>query len=178
MRRVAMELEEALERPPTDEEIAYEMDMSVNKVAHLKSVSVRPASLDAPVGDEDGTEFGDLIGDENSINPLENLHNKNLVNDLSQLIDELDPRESEIIRLRFGLAGEKPKTLEEVGEMFDITRERVRQLQNMALNRMRKALISKERQRSQEEINEAELERKRMEVLQEFYEKNVESKEA
>jgi RNA polymerase primary sigma factor len=178
MRRVAMELEEALQRPPTDEEIAYEMDMSVNKVAHLKSVSVRPASLDAPVGDEDGTEFGDLIGDENSINPLENLHNKNLVNDLSHLIDELDPRESEIIRLRFGLGGEKPKTLEEVGEMFDITRERVRQLQNMALNRMRKALISKERQRSQEEINEAELERKRMEVLQEFYEKNVESKQA
>jgi len=178
MRRVAMELEEALERPPTDEEIAYEMEMPVNKVAHLKSVSVRPASLDAPVGDEDGTEFGDLIGDENSINPLENLHNKNVINDLNSLIDELDPRESEIIRLRFGLNGEKPKTLEEVGELFEITRERVRQLQNMALTRMRKALVEREQQRSQEEIDEAERERKRMEILQEFYSEKVEVKQA
>ena len=178
MRRVAMELEEGLERPPTDEEIAYEMEMPINKVAHLKSVSVRPASLDAPVGDEDGTEFGDLIGDETSINPLENLHNKNVLNDLNSLIEELDPRESEIIRLRFGLNGEKPKTLEEVGEMFEITRERVRQLQNMALTRMRKALIEREQQRSQEEIDEADRERKRMQVLQEFYSEKVEAKEA
>lgn len=178
MRRVAMELEEVLGRAATDEEIAYEMEMSVNKVAHLKSVSVRPASLDAPIGDDDGTEFGDLIGDENSINPFDSLQNKSVVNDLSELIDELDPRESEIIRLRFGLTGEKPMTLEEVGEMFDITRERVRQLQNMALSRMRKALIANERQRSQEEIHEEHIEAKRMEVLRDFYKENVEKKEA
>jgi len=147
-------------------------------VAHLKSVSVRPASLDAPIGDDDGTQFGDLIGDENSINPFENLHSKNVVNDLNQLIDELDPREAEIIRLRFGLNGEKAKTLEEVGEMFEITRERVRQLQNMALTRMRKALMAKERQRSQEEIHEERLEASRMEVLQEFYVSNVKPKQA
>jgi RNA polymerase primary sigma factor len=178
MRRTSAELEEALGRAPTDEEVAYEMEMSVNKVAHLKSVSVRPASLDAPVGDEDGTEFGDLIGDENSINPLDNLQSKNVVNDLNSLIESLDARESEIIRLRFGLGGEKPKTLEEVGEMFGITRERVRQLQNMALTRMRKALIEKEKQRSQEEIEEELREKKKMEVLQEFYESNVEPKVA
>ncbi len=178
MRRVAMELEEILGRMPTDEEIAYEMEMSVNKIAHLKSVSVRPASLDAPIGDDDGTEFGDLIGDENSINPLDNLQNKTVVNDLNRLIDELEPREAEIIRLRFGLGGDKGKTLEEVGEMFDITRERVRQLQNMALTRMRKALIAKERQRSNEEIHEERLESKRMEVLKEFYESNIGNKEA
>ena len=178
MRRVAMELEEALGRQPTDEEIAYEMEMSVNKVAHLKSVSVRPASLDAPVGDDDGTEFGDLIGDENSINPFDSLQNKSVVNDLTELIDELDPRESEIIRLRFGLGGEKPMTLEEVGEKFEITRERVRQLQNMALTRMRKALIAKERQRSQEEIHEEHLEAKRMEVLRDFYKEKVVGKAA
>ncbi|MEX0331550.1 MAG: RNA polymerase sigma factor RpoD/SigA [Puniceicoccaceae bacterium] len=177
MRRITMELEEVLGRAPTDEEIAYEMEMPVNKVAHLKSVSVRPASLDAPVGDDDGTEFGDLIGDENSINPFENLQNKNVVNDLNTLIDELDPREAEIIRLRFGLNGDKPLTLEEVGEMFEITRERVRQLQNMALTRMRKALIANERQRSHEEIHEERLEAKRMEVLKEFYEDNVEAKQ-
>lgn len=176
MRRVAMELEEAMGRTPTDEEIAYEMEMSVNKVAHLKSVSVRPASLDAPVGDDDGTEFGDLIGDDKSVDPMENLQNKSLINDLMQLVEDLDPREAEIIRLRFGLGGEKPKTLEEVGELFNITRERVRQLQNMALTRMRKALISNERQRSQDEIDEAYREAKRMEVLQEFYASNVQPK--
>ena len=70
MRRTAMELEEYLGRAPTDDELAAQLEMSVNKVAHLKTVSVRPASLDAPIGDDDGTEFGDLIGDENSINPL------------------------------------------------------------------------------------------------------------
>ena len=85
---------------------------------------------------------------------------------------------TEIIRLRFGLNGDKPLTLEEVGELFEITRERVRQLQNMALSRMRKALIANERQRSQEEIHEERLEAKRMEVLKEFYEDNVEAKQA
>jgi len=177
MRRTATEMEEILDRPPTEDELAFEMEMPVNKVAHLKSVSVRPASLDAPIGDSDGTEFGDLIGDENSINPFDNLLNKNVINDLNTLIDELNPRESEIIRLRFGLGGEKAMTLEQVGELFDITRERVRQLQNMALSSMRKALTAKERQRSQEEVHEERLEAKRMEVLQEFYESNVGSKQ-
>jgi RNA polymerase primary sigma factor len=176
MRRLTAELEEVLGRQPTDEEIAYEMEMPVNKVAHLKSVSVRPASLNAPVTDDEGTEFGDLIGDEKSVNPLDNLQNKNVVNNLMNLVDTLDPREAEIIRLRFGLNGDKGKTLEEVGEMFEITRERVRQLQNMALSRMRKALIAKERQRSGEEVHQENLEASRMEVLQEFYEENIEAR--
>ncbi len=177
MRRITAELEELLGRAPTDEEIAYEMEMSVNKVAHLKSVSVRPASLNAPVTEDEGTEFGDLIGDENSINPLDNLQSNNVIGDLNRLIEELEPREAEIIRLRFGLDGDKGKTLEEIGEMFGITRERVRQLQNMALTRMRKALIEKERQRSEEEIQEERLKTKRMEVLQEFYQEKVENKQ-
>lgn len=177
MRRVTAELEEDLDRPPTDEEVAIIMEMPVNKVAHLKSVSVRPASLDAPVGEDDGTQFGDLIGDENSISPAQNLQSQNVLDELRQMISELDPREAEIIRLRFGLDGDKPKTLEEVGEMFEITRERVRQLQNMALVRMRKALTAKERQRSQEEINEERREVERMEILHEFYANRVQPKE-
>lgn len=176
MRRIAMELEEHLDRAPTDEEIAAEMEMPVNKVAHLKSVSVRPTSLDAPVGDDDSTEFGELIGDENSVDPLQDLQNRSVVSDLKDLVQELDPREAEIIRLRFGLNQEKPKTLEEVGEMFGITRERVRQLQNMALTRMRRALVANERQRSQEEIQEEEREVRKMEVLQEFYQNQIQSK--
>lgn len=176
MRRVIAELEEELDRAPTDEEVAIVMEMPVNKIAHLKSVSVRPASLDAPVGDDDGTQFGDLIGDENTTDPLQNLQSQNVLDDLRSMVEDLDPREAEIIRLRFGLDGSKPKTLEEVGEMFEITRERVRQLQNMALTRMRKSLLAKERQRSKEEIDEERREVERMEILHEFYSNKVQPK--
>jgi RNA polymerase primary sigma factor len=173
MRRTAMEIEEELGRPPTDDELALVLEMPVNKIAHLKSVSVRPTSLDAPVGDDDGTEFGELIGDENSIDPFASLQSKTVVDDLRSMVDDLDEREAEIIRQRFGLNGEKPKTLEEVGEQFGITRERVRQLQNIALMRMRKILVNRERQRSIEEVEEERREQGRREVFQEFYENKV-----
>ena len=89
------------------------------------------------------------------------------------MIDLLEPRESEIIRLRFGLDGNHPLTLEEVGEKFDITRERVRQIQMIALHKMRKAMTENERQRSEKEIHEENIEQKRMEVLQEFFEERI-----
>lgn len=170
MRRTAAELEEELGRAPTDDELAEAVEMSVNKVAHLKSVSVRPASLDAPVGDESGTEFGELIGDENAVDPYQNLQGKNSINKLRELVGSLEAREAEIIRLRFGLNGESPLTLEEVGAMFEITRERVRQLQNIALMKMRKQLIETERQRTTEEVEQERIERGRMHVFQEFVE--------
>lgn len=176
IRRTAAQLEEELGRVPSDDELAYVMGISVNKIAHLKSVSVRPSSLDAPVGEDGDTQFGDLIGDENSVTPSDDLHAKSLQQDLNQLVEELDPREAEIIRLRFGLDGGKAKTLEEVGEMFKVTRERVRQLQNIALTRMRRALIAKERQRSHEEIEDEKREQQKMEVLHEFYQSNIGSK--
>lgn len=178
MRRMTAQLEEELDRPPTNEEIAYALGMPINKVAHLKSVSVRPSSLDAPVGEDDSAQLGDLIGDENSVNPLDGLQSKTMLDDLKRMIDTLDPREAEIVRLRFGLNGDKPKTLEEVGELFEITRERVRQVQNIALTRMRKALIAAEKQRSQEEIEEERREQERMEVLHEFYSEKVEKPSA
>jgi len=177
MRRTTSQLTEEFGREPTDDEIAAELEMPVNKVAHLKSVSVRPTSLDAPVGDDEGTEFGELIGDDNAETPFEQLRNKTLLNDINTMIEELDEREAEIIRLRFGLGGEKAKTLEEVGEMFDITRERVRQLQNMALTRMRKILREKEKQRTSEEIHNERAERQKMKILNEFYQDKIQSKE-
>ncbi len=173
MRRTAMALQEALGREPTDEEVALEMGMPVNKIAHLKSVSVRPTSLDAPVGDDDDTEFGELVGDENAPTPFENLRSKSLMRDVNGLIEQLDRREAEILRMRFGLDGERPKTLEEVGQHFNITRERVRQLQNMALSKMRKSMVKKERQRTTEEVREETIQRKRMQVLHEFYQANL-----
>lgn len=170
MRKMALLLQEELGREATDDELAAEMQMPVNKVAHLKSVSVRPSSLDAPVGDDEGTNFGELVGDENAPTPFENLHKKTLSLDISSIIDQLDEREAKIINLRFGLTGNPPLTLEEVGQYFNITRERVRQLQNMALTKMRRAMSDIERQRSHDEIDEERRETERMEVLKEFFE--------
>lgn len=169
MRRRITALTEELGREPTDDEISLEMGIPVNKIAHLKSVSVRPSSLNAPVGEEDSTELGDLIGDEKALTPFENLRTKATYGDLAQLLSQLEPREEEIIRLRFGLDGEVPKTLEEVGEMFEITRERVRQLQNIALNKLRRTMSDMERQRTREEVKEETLAQKRREVLNEFF---------
>ncbi|MDQ8179593.1 sigma-70 family RNA polymerase sigma factor [Pelagicoccus sp. SDUM812005] len=171
MRKMAMALTEEFGREPTDQELADELEMPVNKVSHLKSVSVRPTSLNAPVG-EDGnsTEFGEIVGDDNAPTPYENLHEKSLRGDLHEMITGLDEREAEIIRLRFGLNGDTPLTLEEVGQLFNITRERVRQLQNIALSKMRKIMAGKERQHTAEEIEMENRERKRMEVFREFYE--------
>lgn len=173
MRRVTSQLFDELDREPTDEEIAYEMGVSVNRVAHLKSVSTRPSSLDAPIGEDGDTNFGDLIGDDMQSTPLENLQQKSMQHDIYSMIDLLDPREREIIRLRFGLDGNHPLTLEEVGEKFDITRERVRQIQMIALHKMRQAMTENERQRSEKEIREETIEQKRMEVLQEFVEEHA-----
>lgn len=171
MRKTAMALTEEFGREPTDEEIADEMHMPVNKVAHLKSVSVRPTSLNAPVGEDgDSTEFGEIVGDENASTPFEQLRDKSLQTDVNQMIRDLDEREAKIIRLRFGLGGDTPLTLEEVGEIFGITRERVRQLQNMALSKMRRVMYNKERQRTVEEIAVEQREKERMEVIREFFE--------
>ena len=178
MRRLTLQLQEVLGREPTNEEIATEMGMPVNKVAHLKTVSVRPTSLDAPVGEDDNTSFGELVGDDSAANPFEDLRGKSVLRDIQSMMDELEPREADIIRMRFGLNGERPRTLEEVGEHFDITRERVRQLQNIALTKLRKRMFKKEKQRTQEEIDEEERERQRMKVLAEFFQENIQQKKA
>jgi RNA polymerase primary sigma factor len=173
MRKVTAQLADELDREPTDEEIAFTMDMPINKVAHLKSVSVRPASLDAPVGEDGDTTFGELVGDEEGVTPYESFQEKSMSDDLKSIIGRLDDREAEIIELRFGLDGNAPLTLEEVGERFEITRERVRQIQNIAIHKMRRLMTENERQRSKEEIQEERIEQKKMEVLQEFMKEQV-----
>lgn len=173
MRKVTAELAEELDREPTDEEIAYMMGMPINKVAHLKTVSVRPSSLDAPVGEDGDTSFGELVGDENQASPLQDLQEKTISDDVQSIIDLLEDREADIIRLRFGLDGSRPLTLEEVGEQFDITRERVRQIQNIAIYKMRRIMTDNERQRTREEVQEERIEQGKMEVLQEFFQKNA-----
>ncbi len=171
MRRTAMKLTEELGREPTDEELAIELQIPTAKVAHLKSVSVRPASLDAPLGEsgESGT-FGEIVGDDNAVSPREGLQDKNRISDLHAMIDSLDKREAEIIKLRFGLDGRDELTLEEVGQKFHVTRERIRQLEYLALTKMRKAMAKHEAVRTVEEIADEERQRERMAVIREFVE--------
>jgi RNA polymerase primary sigma factor len=171
MRRMAMQLSEKLGREPTDEELAIELQIPTAKVAHLKSVSVRPASLDAPIGeDNDATTFGEIVGDENAVDPYEGLRDKNRNSDLHAVVDSLEPREAEIIRFRFGLDGRDELTLEEVGKRFHVTRERIRQLEYIALTKIRKAMSNQEEIRTVEEIDEEDRVRQRMSVIREFIE--------
>jgi len=131
--RVSLQMSDELGREPTDDELSEELGIAREKVAQLRSAGIRPASLDAPVGDDDSPEFGESIGDEQAQTPFEFLRDKNLRDEVDGLLDVLDDREKKIISQRFGLDGGKPKTLENVGEDFGVTRERIRQLQNIAL---------------------------------------------
>jgi RNA polymerase primary sigma factor len=141
MRRVAMQLAEEFGREPTDEELGEELSIPPAKIAQLRTAAIRPASLDATVGQEDdGASLGDLIGDENAATPSDLFSDKNLRKSVMDLLHVLDDRELKIITMRFGLDGKKEMTLEEVGRKFKVTRERIRQLQNIALRKIKRAL--------------------------------------
>ncbi|MFO1484359.1 MAG: RNA polymerase sigma factor RpoD/SigA [Verrucomicrobiaceae bacterium] len=144
MRRVAMAMFEELGREPTDDELSEEIGIDRAKLSQLKAASIRPASLDAPISHDDSTTFRKIVADENAQNPFELLSQKNMHSQLDGLLTVLDERERKIIEARFGLAGQKPRTLEEVGQEFGVTRERIRQLQNIALRKLRRALQKKE----------------------------------
>jgi len=145
MRRVALQMSEELGREPTDDELSEEIGIASGKVSQLKTVSIRPASLDAPVSDNDLTEFGESVADEEAQTPFELLRDKSLRDEVGNVLEVLDAREKKIVFQRFGLDGGKPRTLEEVGKKLGVTRERIRQVQNVALSKLRRALNQKER---------------------------------
>jgi len=144
VRRVSRQMSDELGREPTDDELGEEIGIPSDKVARLKSAGIRPASLDAPIGDDDSTKFGEMIGDEDAQTPFELLRDKNLRDEVDSLVEVLDQREKKIISQRFGLDGGQLKTLEAVSKDFGVTRERIRQLQNIALAKLRRALSKKE----------------------------------
>ena len=144
VRRLSLQMSEELGREPTDDELSEEIGIASGKVERLKSLGIRPASLDAPVADDNSIEFGEVVPDEDAQSPFELLRDKNLLGEVDDLIGVLDSREKKIIFQRFGLDGGKPKTLEDVGKNFGVTRERIRQLQNVALAKLRRALSKKE----------------------------------
>ena len=140
MRRMAMKLQELFGREPTDEELAAELGTTAARVGMMRTASIRPASLDAPVGDDDSNTYSEMVMDDRAINPYEDLEDKTVTSMLQDMVKHLDAREATILRYRFGLDGGNEKTLEEVGEKFGVTRERVRQIQNLALRKLRKMI--------------------------------------
>src|SRR5208282_5247421 len=116
MRRLAMKLQEELGREPTDEELAGELGMTAARVSQMRMAAIRPASLDAPIGDEDSNSYAEIVEDENATSPYEQLEEKTVTRMLQEMVKTLDPREATILRARFGLDGGPEKTLEEVGQ--------------------------------------------------------------
>ncbi len=142
--KVTHELEQALGRKPTPAEIATEMGLDAGKIEWMQTVSWRPLSLEQPVGEEEDSEFGSLIEDETEPSPSQTVIEKLLRDKVEQVLSTLTPREQRIIRLRFGLVNGRSYTLEEVGQKFGLTRERIRQIENRALRRLRHPLRSRE----------------------------------
>jgi RNA polymerase primary sigma factor len=140
MRRIAVQLFDELGREPTDEDVAKEIGVTPQRVAQLRRISMRPTSLNAMVGDEADAELGDLIADETAVMPGRDLESRNLLKELRSVLHVLDERERAILSLRFPLSDETPPTLEQIGKRFKVTRERIRQIQNVALKKLRKAL--------------------------------------
>jgi len=138
LRRAAHAMTDVLGREPTDDELADELGLESSAIQHLKNVGARPASIDAVVSEEGGTTFGSLLVDESAEDPLEALSGKDLGVEAAELLDSLKTRERAVIVRRFGLEGSRVMTLEEIGGEIGCTRERVRQLQEEGLKRMRR----------------------------------------
>ncbi len=128
---------QVLGREPSDEEIARQLDVPVEEILRLQEISQRSISLETPVGDDDSSELGDFLEDAASATPTDAVSESLLKLHLREALDELPERERQIIELRFGMKDDRPRTLEEVGREFDITRERVRQIQMKTLNLLR-----------------------------------------
>ena len=126
-----------LGREPTLEEVAAEMDMPLERVAEIKRIAPEPLSLEAPVGEEESSHLGDFVPDEEEEAPLEIASNQVLREQLMRVLNTLNEREREVLKLRFGLEDGYSRTLEEVGHIFEVTRERIRQIEAKALKKLR-----------------------------------------
>lgn len=135
--RVARNLLQDLGREPTEEEIAKEMDLPVEKIRDILKVSADPISLDTPIGEEDDSHLGDFIKDETIMGPEEAAAYTMLQDQIGKLLDTLSEREKRVLILRFGLKDGRTRTLEEVGKEFGVTRERIRQIEAKALRKLR-----------------------------------------
>lgn len=143
VRRISAIMAEDLGREPTDSELSEELGIPREKLALLLQASKQNRSMDETTHDNSTVSFGEVIADDRAIDPLEALSQKNGLDELDLVLDTLNERETEIIGARFGLNGKRILTLEEIGRDFGVSRERIRQIQNVALNKMQKALTKK-----------------------------------
>ena len=141
--RTSRHLLQQLGREPTTEEIAQEMEISVEKVAEIQKIAQDPVSLETPIGEEDDSHLGDFIQDEDSPAPHDAASYTLLREQLEEVMNTLTPREAKVLKLRFGLEDGKSRTLEEVGREFNVTRERIRQIEAKALRKLRHPSRSK-----------------------------------
>lgn len=142
--RVERQLVQDLGREPTPEEIAQEMGLDVEKVEHIIKISQETVSLEAPVGEEEDSKLGDFIEDDKNISPEESTARQLLRDKIKEFLGELSPREQKILKMRFGLEDGRTHTLEEVGQEFGVTRERIRQIEAKALSKLKKGERSKD----------------------------------
>ena len=141
--RVSRQLLQELGREPTPEEIAAELDMPVERVREILKISQEPVSLETPIGEEEDSHLGDFIQDDNVPVPAEAAAQTLLKEQLDEVLDTLTEREQKVLKLRFGLEDGRARTLEEVGKKFDVTRERIRQIEAKALRKLRHPTRSK-----------------------------------
>jgi RNA polymerase primary sigma factor len=135
--RVQRQLLQDLGRDPTPEEIGEEMGMSADRVREIQKISQEPVSLETPIGEEEDSQLGDFIEDSSAVAPPEAASESMLREQLEQVLDSLADRERKVIKFRFGLEDGHPRTLEEVGREFGVTRERIRQIEGKTLNKLR-----------------------------------------
>ncbi|MBL9126462.1 MAG: RNA polymerase sigma factor RpoD/SigA [Verrucomicrobiales bacterium] len=147
MRRVAAQLEDLFGREATDEELAEELGITAARVAQWRTAAIRPAQLDAPVGDDESNSLKDIVPDEKQTSPYRELEDKTVRDMLEKMIDGLDAREQNILRKRFGYDGGEGLTLEEIGQEYGVTRERIRQIEAVALKKLRRMIEKLEKTR-------------------------------
>ena len=137
LNRVSRQLLQEKGREATPEEIAEVMEMPVGKVRKVIKIAKQPISMETPIGDDEDSSLGDFIEDSNILSPLESTTANGLTNTVTNLLSGLTPREAKVLRMRFGIDMNTDHTLEEVGKQFDVTRERIRQIEAKALRKLR-----------------------------------------
>ena len=135
--RIERQLTLELNREPTEQELSKKMGMGIDKIRDIYKISQEPVSLEIPIGEEEDSHLGDFIPDETNMSPEDFAINELLKDEISEVLLTLTEREEKVIRLRFGLEDGRPRTLEEVGQLFGVTRERIRQIEAKALRKLR-----------------------------------------